>query len=89
MQGEIVYMKRKAKRVLKYSTIGASYSGITMHPSEDLERLGIEHFGWEAMPIADCIMIAVPDIEYDLPEYIEECEYDMIVEVNEFELRIG
>ena len=56
---------------IRYSLIGAYFSGVNEHPQKQMEQLGIKVISYEGIPIADCIIMEVENIPDILPEYIE------------------
>lgn len=61
-------------RYLIYDLIGASESGIAVHPQIDMKERGIKLIAAIPESIADCWNI-LTDYDGDLPDYISECKY--------------
>lgn len=60
---------------LIYSVTGAALSGVKIHPSKDLEQLGINVLKFEGHPFSDAVLIETDttnlDIYENLPDYIQ------------------
>ena len=58
---------------LRYDLIGAFNNGVSKHPQEDIKELGLKAISYKPVPIADCILIDVLNINgVELPNYISE-----------------
>jgi len=56
---------------IRYDLIGAYNAGVRTHPQKDVESLGCKVFGYEGVPIADCIFMEVDTLPDNLPKWIE------------------
>lgn len=65
------------RKVLKYDLIGAHKAGVAMHPSEDMERLGIDYYRGVPETIFDCWLYLVREWPTQtFPQYISQLELD-------------
>ena len=60
----------------RYDLIGATFSGVNIHPQLDMKQHGFHIIGWHPAPIADCILVCIDNSEEikDLPSYIVEID---------------
>jgi len=64
--------------VIRYSLWGANSAGITIHPTKEIERLGMKCLKFEGAPIGDCAFMEVDKVADRLPDYIELSDYKLI-----------
>ena len=64
-------------QVIRYDLIGAGMAGVETHPQREVERLGMKVYGFEGVPIADCVFMEVENLPEVLPKYIQLSEYKL------------
>lgn len=61
---------------VNYDVIGASLSGVTKHPLQDMEDLGFTVLAGVAQTIGDCWWFTVEKLVEHLPSYVKPMNYD-------------
>lgn len=59
------------KSKIRYDLIGAAKANVTLHPQNEVERLGMKVESFEGVPIGDCAIMIVANVPDNLPNYID------------------